>query len=97
MHVRQALYHLCHALSPSCFSYFLNRVLCLCLCLGQPGPQSSYLYFQCHWLTGIGHCTQLLVQIGSQELIPDLPQATILLISTSQVTEITSVSYHTQV
>jgi hypothetical protein len=45
--VIQVLYHLSPTSNHLCFSYFLNRVLLLCL--GQPRPWSSYLRSSCSW------------------------------------------------
>jgi hypothetical protein len=87
----EALYHLSHTPSPFCFSYFPNKVSCLCLYGTRQQP--SYLCFLCSRMAGLLPCPAFFIGWGwvgecLMNFLPGWPWTTILLISALRVTRL---------
>jgi hypothetical protein len=68
----QVLYHLSHASSPFCFSYFSCSVSHLCL--GWSGPWSFFFFLPCSWdYRCVSSCAAYLLRWALANFLPVLP------------------------
>jgi hypothetical protein len=92
----KVFYHLSHAPSPFCFSYFSKKVLCFLPPRIGVKLSSSYLYSLVAGVTGESHHTWLIDWDGVSPTFCSCWPLSLNLISTSQVAGVTDMNHNTQ-